>query len=98
MITFRESSFTSDIFDGGLGDDILSSSGGLDSEFDIIKGGFGNDQILVEGNNTNAEGGAGQDIFKVMGLSGTLLISDFSSKDDKIDLRSFEKVRCSFNF
>jgi len=89
--TLKGSSFTTDIFDGGLGDDILSGFGGLDNDFDIIKGGYGNDQIIVEGKNTDADGGSGHDIFKILGLNGTLMIRNFSSAEDKIDLRSFEK-------
>ena len=70
----KGSSFTTDIFDGGLGDDILSGFGGLDNQFDIIKGGYGNDQIIVEGKNTDADGGSGNDTFKILGLNGTLTI------------------------
>ena len=85
------SSLKTDKILGGAGNDILKGSGGQQDQFDIIKGGYGNDTIIAEGKNTEATGGPDQDIFKVSELEGKFIINDFSANDDKIDLRDFLK-------
>ena len=53
---------------GGAGSDILKGSGGQLDNFDVNKGGYGNDTIIAEGENTEASSGPDHDIFKVSEL------------------------------
>ncbi|MFL2803155.1 MAG: hypothetical protein ACJ0DD_10465 [Paracoccaceae bacterium] len=96
----KGTSFTKDMINGDWGNDILEGFGGLGHTYDVVDGGGGDDTIIASGNNTEAIGGEGKDVFKVLDLSGTLLIKDFVSEDDKIDFRAFEKsegVALNFN-
>ena len=91
------STLKTDKIKGGAGNDTLNGFGGHLEEYDLIDGGYGNDVIMASGSNTKATGGSGQDIFKISSLNGTFVINDFSSSDDKIDLRDFQSSGSALN-
>ena len=73
-----------DLLKGGRADDILSGGNGRDR----LSGGAGDD-VLSGGNGRNSlKGGLGRDLFRISAHSAHDTITDFSSGDDHIILRS----------
>ena len=71
-----------DTIRGGTGDDTIRGGAGDDT----IDGGAGNDAILGGESDDTLTGGEGEDVFHIGGSGGNDTITDFSVKEDSIDL------------
>ena len=81
---------------GGGGDEIISTEGnGQDTDYEIVKAGGGNDIILIGHGGADVDGGSGQDIIGVSGLSSDIatirggLGDDSISGRDEIDIFNY---------
>ena len=81
---------TSDQIDGGAGSDQITVIGGDAPDGAYVRGGDGDDRIvLMNSGAVHVAGGAGADVFVLLGATGSqVTISDFSVDADKLDLTS----------
>lgn len=77
-----------DVVFGGLGNDELRGGNGGD----VLLGGSGNDIVDGEGGTDYVSGGAGNDLYRLISLDGTVIVSDYSVVEDRIELINIDPL------